>query len=742
MNRSVTRRAVLSGIGSGAATLLFRASLAPARTFSPPDALPGVALPELELVLRAVSDRILRITVTAAGEPFERIYSDGSLVMTSWPEAMLRSGVGNGNHSVPWGSTIIGVQTKPLRIGIHAADGRVLQSLSFDSAPARISFFCGDVPLYGLGAGVHPFDRRGTQDAMQSGQLGDDLATFGAHLPIPWLMSPQGWGLFFHEPWGRFDLRGEVGIFKPDEAARSLDVFLLLGDTPPQLLQQWAELTGYPHLPPIWALGYQQSHRTLASSEEVLLEAKTFREKKLPCDALIYLGTGFCPSGWNTGHGSFTFNEKVFPYPGEMIRALHRDDFKVVLHVVNPPLNLHGKVSDAAPADPEDAANYWALHAPLDRIGVDGWWPDEGDPLTKACRLTRNKMYWEGDQLTRLNVRPYALHRNGYAGMQRYGWLWSGDVLSTWKTLASQVMEGINTGLCGIPYWGTDTGGFIPTKEFTAELFLRWFQFSAFCPLFRGHGRTWKLRLPWGWDMGNYGPAELSPEVAAEVLPKADDLHNSSVERICRKYLNTRYQLLPYIYSAVEQTHSTGIPLMRALWLHYPQDAQVRSIADEYLFGPSLLVAPVLEPGAKVRAVYLPAGQWWDFWTSKQVAGNITINREVELESTPIFVKAGAILPTGPVKQFATEASAEPVTLTIYPGSDGNFVLYEDDGTTFDYQRGRFTRTELQWNDTKGQLHLKSLSGPAGHPRRFLINMPGEKSLDVLFDGSESTVNL
>jgi alpha-glucosidase (family GH31 glycosyl hydrolase) len=225
----------------------------------------------------------------------------------------------------------------------------------------------------------------------------------------------------------------------------SQDVFLLLGDSPQELLQHWAELTGYPHLPPIWALGYQQSHRTLASREEILQEAKIFRDKKLPCDVLIYLGTGFCPSGWNTGHGSFSFNEKVFPDPKEMIRTLHSDDFKVVLHVVNPPLSLHGDVTDAVAAseDPENAANYWALHVPLDKLGVDGWWPDEGDPVPKASRLVRNRMYWEGDQLTRPDVRPYALHRNGYAGLQRYGWLWSGDVSSTWKTLAAQIMEGI-----------------------------------------------------------------------------------------------------------------------------------------------------------------------------------------------------------------------------------------------------------------------------------------------------------
>ena len=576
---------------------------------------------------------------------------------------------------------------------------------------------------------------------MRSGQIGQQLATFGARLPIPWLISPRGWGLFFHEPWGHFDLSGDVGVFKSEEAARAQDVFLLLGDSPAELLRQWAELTGYPHFPPIWALGYQQSHRTLAGREEVLQEAKMFRDKKLPCDALIYLGTGFCPSGWNTGQGSFTFNENVFPDPAGMIAELHGNHFKVILHVTNPPLNLHGKVGDLETDDPEDAANYWRLHDPLDRIGVDGWWPDEGDPLEKAARLTRNRMYWEGDKQSRPNVRPFALHRNGYAGLQRYGWLWSGDVQSTWRTLAAQVMEGINAGLCGIPYWGTDIGGFVPTKEFTAELYLRWFQFGAFCPLFRSHGRTWKLRLPWGWNLGNYGPAELNPQVAASVLPDEKDLHNSSVEQICRKYLNTRYELLPYIYSAFDESHTTGIPIMRALWLYNPDDRVAQTTADEYLFGPSLLVAPVVERGALERELYLPAGQWWDFWTSTPAAGGTKIKRAVDLETMPVFVKAGTILPTGPVRQFASEATSEPVTLSIYPGVDGTSFFYEDDGASFDYERGDFQRIEMRWFDSQRQLHLKCHSGKHV-ARRFRIARPGAATQDISFDGTEATLQL
>ena len=576
---------------------------------------------------------------------------------------------------------------------------------------------------------------------MRNGQHEPDLATYGTRVPIPWVIgATDTWGLFFAHPWGTFDLSGADGKFIPSESTPTRDIFLVLADTPAELMREWAELTGYPHMPPLWALGYQQSHRTLASRDEVLNEAKTFREKKLPCDAMIYLGTGFCPSGWNTGHGSFTFNPTVFPDPAAMFRQMHDEHFKVVLHVVSPPEDLHGEVGDTGEAlkDPSDAAVYWPKHREVQRTGVDGWWPDEGDELVPASRLARNRMYWEGSQVFQPNVRPFALHRNGYAGIQRYGWMWSGDTRSTWKTLAGQIMDGINVGLCGMPYWGSDTGGFVPTKEFTAELFVRWFQFSSFCPSFRCHGRTWKLRLPWGWDLGSYEPSEFTSQFAADILPKPEDLHNTAVEGICRKYLNLRYQLLPYLYSMVAEAHATGLPLMRALWLAYPDDARAVATDDAYLWGSNLLVAPVVEQGATHRATYLPRGAWWDYWNNSQTDGGKEVARDVDLETLPLYVKAGTILPIGPVKQYAQEESKEPLTLRIYPGADGTMSLYEDDGSSYGYQQGEFTRIECSWNnaehtltlkaDTNGRLPItKVLSIEAvGNPRSKRITFSGK----------------
>jgi alpha-glucosidase/alpha-D-xyloside xylohydrolase len=697
----------------------------------------------MQLSLTAVSENTLRMTFAAVDVDRDQTFSDGSLIARSWPQPLFQTHTTQAVPTTMWGQRRIHVSTDPLRITVEDGSGRLRQELRFDGT-TQVNFRYGDGPVFGLGEGVHPLDRRGTKDDMRNGQRGDDLRTYGARVPIPLLLGAEGWGLFFHEPWGSFDLTGDTGVFHSGESARGFDIFLMLGETPAQLMREWAELTGYPHMPPMWTLGYQQSHRTLASREEILSEAKSFREKKLPCDALIYLGTGFCPSGWNTGHGSFVFNEAVFPDPEAMIRQLHDDHFKVVLHVVNPPVDLHGKVADTGSAteEPGDAAAYWRRHLPLVRMGVDGWWPDEGDPLPVASRLARNEMYWEGEQQAQPNLRPYALHRNGYAGLQRYGWLWSGDIFSTWKTLAAQVMVGINAGLCGIPYWGTDTGGFVPTKEFTAELYLRWFQFSAFCPLFRSHGRTWKLRLPWGWNTGDYGPAELEPAYAAEVLPKPDALHNPEVERICRKYLNSRYQLLPYIYSAVEEGHRTGMPLMRAMWLHYPDDAKAQTIDDAYMFGNSLLVAPVLEADTRERKIYLPQGTWWDFWTSERVEGGKAVTRNVDLETLPVYVKAGAVMPTGSMKQYALAPSTEPVKLTVYPGADGQSSLYEDDGQSFAYIHGDFSRLELQWKEASRNLSIRPVGGKNPRERKFHIALVNQPEKEVVFEGKPLNVHL
>lgn len=701
-----------------------------------------------EMRIASVGSHTLRISLLPISERGEALQVPESpvLVQATSPAPMVTVRRISERRNIRWGKHGIEISANPLTVGVRSREGKILQNVEFDSHSGSVRFVAGPRPVFGLGEGGPQFDRRGATYSMKHGEGVPDMRTDGARMPIPWLIGTEGWALFFHLPVGTFDLTGKVGVLQPlpGLSPLPLDLFLVVADEPSQILAEYARLTGFPHMPPVWSLGYQQSHRTLASRNEVMSELRSFRDKKLPCDVMIYLGTGFCPSGWNLGHGSYDFNPRVFPDPVQMIGEMHREHFRIVLHEDKPPRQLHGHAGDTGTAekDPEDAASYWQEHVKVFDMGVDGWWADEGDWLDNISCLVRNRMYWEGSQLARPNVRPYTLNRNGYAGIQRYGWLWSGDITSAWKTLREQIAVGLNTGLSGMPYWGTDTGGFLTTPELTGELYVRWFQFSAFCPLFRSHGRTWKLRLPWGWDTGSYGPIE-GPESA---LPPIQDLHDSKVEPICRKYLDLRYRLLPYLYTAVREAHDTGLPIMRALWLHYPEDALAVSRSDEYLFGPSLLIAPVVEKGARSRDLYLPRGTWYDFWTEERVQGGHQVTRPVDLATLPIYVRAGTVLPLGPVKQFATEPAHSPFELLVYPGESGEANVYQDDGLTFDYRKGQFGRVQLSWADGKRQLTL-SHRQPAGSntiiPSQYVVRVASQSAThNITLHNGRATVRI
>jgi alpha-glucosidase/alpha-D-xyloside xylohydrolase len=701
-----------------------------------------------EIQIAPVSAHTFRLSILAikAGR-VAPVPADGSLVRASWGAPALKLRGNSPAGTARCGDLNVAIASNPLMFTITTAKGEAIQRLRVEQRSGVVTFETGDSPLLGLGEGGPQFDRRGSTDAMRSGQGGYQLATHGGRVPVPWIISTSGWAMFIHHPFGTFDFTGPESKFIPagPEQALPLDIFFVGSREPKTIMSEYARLTGHPEMPPLWSFGYQQSHRTLAGREEVLAEAKTFREKKLPCDALIYLGTGFCPSGWNTENGSFAWNSRAFPDPKKILDELHQDHFKVVLHAVILADELRGSAHDpchAARFDAEQAGCYWDAHRKDFAEGVDGWWPDEGDPLDIKSRLARNRMYWEGPQIDRPNERPYALHRNGYAGMQRYGsFLWSGDVYSTWETLKTQIPISINTALTGIPYWGTDIGGFVPTKEFTSELYLRWFQFGAFCPLFRCHGRTWKLRLPWGWNTGDPGPVEIR-NLNGAAIPDPSQLHDARVEPICRKYLELRYRMLPYLYSAVRECAVTGMPIMRSLWLHYPDDPQAIARDDEYLWGRDILIAPVVEQGATSRRVYLPKGGWWDFWTGDRIEGSREITRAVDLETIPLYVRAGAILPLGPVKQFTEEKVDQPLSVSIYPGADGSFLLYEDDGKSFNYRKGEWMGTQMDWNDARRvlTLHLAEGSRMLPHARRRIDVRLRETVRATEFDGHKVEV--
>jgi len=707
----------------------------------------------VELTISQVSERALRIELAALDEQGHSRKATPSDALVPIPQTeKLRVRELSREQRLRVGQLRVTIKPHPLTITVLRADGTLVQELAFDEGERTNSVsFRTAAPVLGLGEGADQFDRRGANYPLINGQR-YRLGELGTRIFSPFLVGTEGWAMFVNAPAGSFDLRGDPGVFRPQQgtAPAPADLFVMDSRKPTDAMHEFVRLTGTPVMPPKWALGYMQSHRTLSSEADILAEAQTFREKKLACDTFIFLGTGFCPAGWNFGHDSFQFNTKVFVRePAAVIQDLHAEHLHVVLHVV--PLErdyprLHGQIppTPGEILDQQDIGIYWRRHAAPFEAGVDGWWPDEGDWLDAASRLARHRMYYEGPLSDRRNVRPWDLQRNGAPGIARYGgWVWSGDILSSWKTFKAQVKVGLNSSLSVSPFWGTDIGGFYPSTnlEYTGELYARWFQFAAFCPSFRSHGRTWWLHRPWGWNTGETGPIESRP------APDPSELHNAAIEPICQKYLNLRYQLMPYTYTLVRETHDTGLPLMRALWLHFPDDPEAVKLGDEFLWGRDLLIAPVTEKSARSRRVYLPAGGWFDWWSGEKVEGKHWIERPIDLATMPIYVRAGAIVPVDPVRQYISQPVSEPTTLRIYPGAGGEFTLYDDDGESLGYRDGSDPKAiwiHLRWDDAARRLLIAAdprMKKWPGGKRRFTIELVGDAhSKAVEFHGQRETV--
>jgi alpha-glucosidase/alpha-D-xyloside xylohydrolase len=708
-----------------------------------------------ELTIRPAGEHGVRVTLMPLREKRD-LPENPALVAAANTKPVLRIQQLDVPAAVEVGGLKVTVRPTPLRVSLAGSDGAVVQELTFRE-DGGVDFLLDGQPVLGLGGGGPKpekgedwrklpveFDRRGRLDAMQPRW---QSGAYGSRNPVPLLVGTGGWGLFFAAPWGRIDLR-EVrsGRFLPVTAQdlgetrqtfgnqqknlgkglppRSafipgfLDVFVFGACRPANLMKDISTISGAAAMPPKWALGYMQSHRTLEDDAQMVGIVETFREKRIPLDAVIYLGTGFTPRGWNTKQPSFAFNPEVFKREPERVLAdLHALHAKVVLHMV-PWDRDKLPVLDAAhmPA-------YWKQHEPLVKAGVDGWWPDEGDWLDLYERLERHRLYHDGPLSTQPDRRPWSLHRNGTLGIARWGgWIWSGDTNSAWKTLEAQIAVGLNSSLSLSPYWGSDIGGFFTTPELAGELYARWFQFGAFCPSFRSHGQDWWARLPWAWGLGKQGAIETKN------APPTSALNDPEIEKITRRYAELRYQLLSYTYSLAWRARETGLPFMRALWLHYPDDAKARGLGTEYLWGRDLLVAPVFEKGAKARSVYLPAGVWYDWWTGEKIDGGREVTREVDLATMPLYVRAGAIIPLDPVRQYTGEPINEPLTLRIYPGADGDFALYEDDGSSLDYLKGKFALTRLTWNDKARTLTIEPGSRVA--PKRtFQVECEGAKQI-------------
>ena len=696
------------------------------------------------------------------------------------------------------GQLKVEVRSAPLTVTVTTLRGAAVQRVTFED-DGTISFALDDAPVLGLGEGgpkpapgtpwrAQPvqFDRRGVLDTMEPRWQSD---MYGSRNPAAMLLGTAGWALFVPTPWVQVDLReGSRGRFIPwvpttesrapqternqqQNAGKGLppadsvvpgvyDLFVFDAHDPTKTMKDFASITGRAVLPPKWALGYMQSHRTLEDETQMLGIIDTFRTKAIPLDAVIYLGTGFSPRGWNTRQPSFDFNPDVFKRDPKVVLAdMHDRHVKVVVHMVpwdrDRLPTLHGSIPPR-PDETVDASHiqtYWQQHVGLVQAGVDAFWPDEGDWFDLFERVKRHQLYYQGPLSTTPNVRPWSLHRNGYPGIAQWGgWVWSGDTESSWKTLEAQIAVGINYSLSIGPYWGSDIGGFYANRELTGELYARWVQFAAFCGSFRAHGRTWWTRLPWGWGLSDMGPRENSNTNAP--IPGDDrrnilqsEMNNPAIEPVAKRYIELRYQLLPYTYTLAWEARTTGLPLMRALWLHYPDDAQSRKTGDEFLWGRDLLIAPVYHQGATSRDVYLPPGGWYDWWTGAKAAGGRTITRAVDLATMPIFVRAGAIIPVDPIRQYTSQPVTAPTTLRVYAGADGRYVLYDDDGVSETYLQNRGSWTRLTWNDRAQRLTIEP-GPPAGAtnvvtPRTFeVVVIPTGRRATVTYAGPPVTVTL
>jgi alpha-glucosidase (family GH31 glycosyl hydrolase) len=735
-----------------------------------------------QIDVRVAGPSSVRITIRpltyAANFPFspgvaERAYPAPTLTLRTLSQPTTRK-IGNLN---------VKVENNPLAVTVTRANGEIIQRFVVEN-DGRLTFNVDDAPVLGMGeGGPQPpqgtnwrtlpiqYDRRGRLDTMEPRWQAN---AYGSRNPVAMLVGTSGWGLYIPTPWGQMDLRdsarGAVIPWAPtpldslpqnernqqqaaakgrppvkDVVAGLYDIFVLDGKDPVRMMKDYSVITGPAVLPPKWALGYMQSHRTLEDETQLLNIIDTFRAKRIPLDAVIYLGTGFTPVGWNTRQPSFEFNPVVFKRdPKVVVADMHARNVKVIVHMVpwdrDKLPTLHGSIPAKAGEvmDESHIQSYWKQHIGLVNLGVDAFWPDEGDWFNLHERIKRHQMYYQGHLSTEPNERPWSLHRNGYPGVAQWGgWVWSGDTDSSWKTLEGQIAVGINYSLSIGPYWGSDIGGFYPNSELTGELYARWFQFAAFCGSFRSHGRTWWTRLPWGWGLSDMGPREgNNTNTTGANDPRnilASELNNPAIEPVAKKYAELRYQLMPYTYTLAWEARDSGLPLMRAMYLHYPDDATARGIGTQFMWGRDMLVAPVFEKGAITRDVYLPRGDWYDWWTAERVAGGVTVKRPVDLATMPIYVRAGSIIPVDPIRQYTAETVSEPTTIRVYRGANGNFTLYEDDGISQEYLRGRATWTQFTWNDAARRLTIASAAPPRSAPvnvaRKFRIQLMPEGTI-------------
>jgi alpha-D-xyloside xylohydrolase len=582
----------------------------------------------------------------------------------------------------------------------------------------------------------------------------DYSAIGGESVCVPFLISSHGYGLIWDNPSKTtIDLGFNQKNIWTSEVGDRVSFFVIAGESSDEIYKGYRQLTGITHLLPKATYGYIQSKAIYPTQDQIMAVAKGYRERQLPLDVLVVDFLNM------TRQGEMDLEPARWPDPAAMNQQLHSMGIRTMLSVwphfaagtrYYDMLRDKGWLIHTADGIPDSGhfkdvigpnidttnpeAAKWFWETIRDRYikpyGFDYIWLDETEPDIDPAK----DIFYVGSGSRYYNVYPLfhtasvydgfrrdfgdsrrvmILARAAYLGAQRNGTVfWSSDIISTWDMLKRSIPAGLNFTATGMPYWDTDIAGFfspsIPENyhaqhtplidpsdargtvdryEDYSELFVRWFQWGAFQPVMRAHGERNHNEV---WAYGK------------------------QAEPILEKYLRLRYQLLPYIYSLAYESYQTGAPFMRALWMDFPGDPKVVDVPDEYMFGPAFLVAPVTEQGATHRLVYLPAGcDWYNYWTNERIRGGQTITANAPIDTIPLFVRAGSIVPLGsPIESTGQQQAIASVR--VYPGANGNFTLFSDDGATYSYEKGVSSITRLSWNDATHQLKHEGASAWSG----------------------------
>jgi len=599
-----------------------------------------------------------------------------------------------------------------------------------------------DESLYGLGC--HPEDSLSVNYKGRNQEMAIKYMT-GA---IPVLLSTKGYGLL----WDNYSASNFYGAenantkFKYEsESGTMVDYYFIYGPSFDNIIASYRNATGNAPMFPKWSFGLFQSQDRYKSQAEILSVKDKYRNGKIPVDVIVQDWFYWEPNVI----GSHVMWPERYPDPKAMVDELHKANIHAMISIwpvfskgttpynqmahsggmtdilwFNVMTEIMDGYYDAHSAQARDL--YWkqAKDSLVGRYGWDAWWVDQCEPDNgNDLDLRRKSHFAIGRGIDYMNTyslmhstglydhwrkdipnkRAFFLIRQAFAGQQRNAaTLWSSDISCTWKAYKAQVPQAINACASGIPYWTSDIGGYhlnwlAPdwTTSSNRELFTRWFQFGVFSPIFRIHGKGERALFSDNWDA----------PMKANLL----------------RYDNLRYRLLPYIYSLSSKVTNEGYTILRSLAFDFREDTGIKSIPDEYMFGSAFLVSPVTErmyslPNSKnikkTRKVYLPkSANWYDFWTGKLIAGGQTIDAAAPIETLPLYIKAGSIVPMGPYLQYATEKVADPIEIRVYTGADADFVLYEDENDTYNYEQGKFSTIALNWNEASKTLTIKDRKG-------------------------------